>query len=397
MKKLLLAALCMLCAISMVAQPKVVKSAAKLAGKVDKIEEARELINQAISNPETANDPNTYFTAGMIEWKSFDKLRAPMMLTGNNDITPEMAEMMLRGYNYFAKALGMNPDPKMEKQIRSEISGHEWDMYLSGLQKYNAKEFYPGAYEGFYYAADIPVSTGMQGSQQIPDSTRGVAYYYAGLAANAGNQLDKALDAFNKAVALDVKEPNAFIGQIACWENIAKQDSTLAPKAHQEAMNISKNAYAHFGMQNPWFLSKIIDLYVGANEFQPALDFLSGEMQKYPNNAYLTNLRGWVKGRMGDDEGYVKDYMAAAEMPDATASILVDAANAMCRWAQAVNGQLRGEAGDKAVQTELVNTYLIPAQNYINKAKGMNPDASLQNKINRVSGDIDYQLELMQK
>lgn len=397
MKKVALAALCLMCATSMFAQPKVVKNAAKMAGKVDKIEEARALINQAIANPETADDPNTYFTAGMIEWKSFDKLRAPMMISGDNDFTPEMAEMMLRGYNYLTKALGMNPDAKLEKQIRSEISGHEWDMYLAGMQKYNAKEFYPGAYEGFYYAADIPVSSGMQGTQQIPDSTRGVAYYYAGLSANAGNQLDKALDAFNKAVALDVKEPNAFIGQIACWENIAKQDSTKAQQAQAAAMDISRNAYAHFGMENPWFLSKIIDLYVSDGQYQPALDFLAAEMQKYPDNAYLTNLRGWVKGRMGDDEGYVKDYMAAAGMSDATASILVDAATAMCRWAQAVNGSLRGEAGDAAVQADLVKTYLLPAKDYLEKARGMNPDANVSKKITRVADDIDYQLGLMQK
>ncbi len=397
MKKVALAALFLMCAASMVAQLNVRKKASKMAGKVDKIEEARTLINQAMTNPETANDPETYFTAGMIEWKSFDKLRAPMMISGNNDFTPEMSEMMLRGYNYLAKALSMNPEPKMEKEIRSEIAGHEWDMYLAGLQKYNAKEFYPGAYEGFYYAADIPVSTGMKGTQQIPDSTRGVAYYYAGLAANAGNQLDKALDAFNKAVALDVKEPNAFIGQIACWENIAKQDSTKVPKAQAAAMEIAKNAYAHFGMQNPWFLSKIIDMYVSADQYRPAMDFLAAEMQKHPDNAYLTNLRGWVKGRMGDDKGYVQDYMAAAAMPDATASILVDAATAMCRWAQAVNGQLRGEAGDAAVQAGLVKDYLIPAKNYLEKAKGMNPDANVEKKINRVSEDIDYQMGLMKK
>lgn len=397
MKKVVLAALCLVSAMSMVAQPKVVKNAKKMAGKVEKIEEARALINQAMTNPETANDPNTYFVAGKIEWESFDKLRAPMMISGNNDFTPQMSEMMLRGYNYLTKALSMNPDPKMEKEIRSEISGHEWDMYLAGLQKYNAKEFYPGAYEGFYYAADIPVSSGMQGTQQIPDSTRGVAYYYAGLAANAGNQLDKALEAFNKAVALDVKEPNAFIGQIACWENIAKQDSTKVQEAEAAAMNIAKNAYAHFGMKNPWFLSKIIDLYVAKEQYQTAMDFLSAEMQKYPSNAYLTNLRGWVKGRMGDDKGYVQDYMAAAEMPDATASILVDAATAMCRWAQAVNGQLRGDAGDAAKQAELVKTYLLPAKAYLEKAKGMEPDANVSKKINRVADDIDYQLGLMQK
>ena len=60
MKKTFIAALCLLTAGSMAAQKKAVDQAAKMAGKPDKIEEARALIQGAMQNPETANDARTY-------------------------------------------------------------------------------------------------------------------------------------------------------------------------------------------------------------------------------------------------------------------------------------------------------------------------------------------------
>ena len=64
MKKFLTIALCFAAACSMCAQKAVVDQAKKLSGKIDKIEEARNLIKQAAANPETANDVNTYFIGG---------------------------------------------------------------------------------------------------------------------------------------------------------------------------------------------------------------------------------------------------------------------------------------------------------------------------------------------
>lgn len=56
MKKILTFALCLAAAGSISAQKQVVDQANKLAGKNDKITEARDLIKQAAANPETQND-----------------------------------------------------------------------------------------------------------------------------------------------------------------------------------------------------------------------------------------------------------------------------------------------------------------------------------------------------
>ncbi|MDE7343374.1 MAG: hypothetical protein K2N19_05090, partial [Muribaculaceae bacterium] len=68
MKKVITMALCIAAVGSMSAQKANVDGAKKLSGKFDKIEEARNLIKQAMENPETANDANTYYVAGKIEF-----------------------------------------------------------------------------------------------------------------------------------------------------------------------------------------------------------------------------------------------------------------------------------------------------------------------------------------
>mgnify|MGYP000759607749 FL=1 len=80
MKKLLTFALCLTAIGSMSAQKSNVEAAKKLSGKPDQIAEARELINKAIENPETANDAQTYYIAGKIEFDAFNKDLATSMI-----------------------------------------------------------------------------------------------------------------------------------------------------------------------------------------------------------------------------------------------------------------------------------------------------------------------------
>ena len=107
MKKMLTMALCLAAVASAGAQKANVEGAKKLSGKFDKIEEARNLIKQAMQNPETQNDANTYYVAGKIEFDAYDKgLQAAMINPEDPSANPEaMAQELLNGYDYFLKAL----------------------------------------------------------------------------------------------------------------------------------------------------------------------------------------------------------------------------------------------------------------------------------------------------
>ena len=167
MKKVITMALCLTAVGSLSAQKVNVDNAKKLSGKFDKIEEARTLIRQAMENPETANDAQTYYVAGKIEFDAYDKgLQAGMINPEDPSANPEaMAQELLNGYNYFLKALPLDSvpnekgeiKPKVSKDIVNKISGHTNDFFAkAGATMYEMKKYYPEAYQSFMIYADMP-------------------------------------------------------------------------------------------------------------------------------------------------------------------------------------------------------------------------------------------------
>ncbi|MDE6341000.1 MAG: hypothetical protein K2K93_01660, partial [Muribaculaceae bacterium] len=111
MKKLMTFALCFAAVGSMSAQKANVEAAKKLAGKTDQIEEARNLIQQAMENPETADQAQTYFIAGKIEYDAYDKDSGLKMVNPANVDPVKMATNLLNGYKMFVKALPLTDIP----------------------------------------------------------------------------------------------------------------------------------------------------------------------------------------------------------------------------------------------------------------------------------------------
>ena len=137
MKKLMTFALCFAAVGSMSAQKANVDAAKKLSGKPDKIEEARSLIQQAMENPETANDAQTYFIAGKIEFDAFDKDLTNSMINPASVDNVKMGQNLINGYHNFVKALPLaavpnekgKVDTKTPKSIVSTLKGHANDYF----------------------------------------------------------------------------------------------------------------------------------------------------------------------------------------------------------------------------------------------------------------------------
>ena len=208
MKKVITMALCLTAVGSLSAQKVNVDNAKKLSGKFDKIEEARTLIRQAMENPETANDAQTYYVAGKIEFDAYDKgLQAGMINPEDPSANPEaMAQELLNGYNYFLKALPLDSvpnekgeiKPKVSKDIVNKISGHTNDFFAkAGATMYEMKKYYPEAYQSFMIYADMPDQAFLGNkAPKLDDTSRALAYFNAGLSAYVGNELIDAANAF---------------------------------------------------------------------------------------------------------------------------------------------------------------------------------------------------------
>lgn len=385
--------LCGLTALALNAQVATVEQAKKLAGKTDKIEEARALIQEAIANPETANQANTYYVAGKIEWDAYDKQKA-----GGGDPI-QMAQELLNGFNYNLQVFPLDElpnekgevKPKFTKNLQKAIKEKTNDFFDAGANLFNGKD-YANAYDAFMIYGNMPdLQVLGKEAPQIADTIRAVAFYNAGLAAWTLNDLDKAAVAFAKAAENNYNAPEAYLYEIACWQNI-EQDSTRAKEAQSAIWKAAKAGNEKFGMAQPVFLNNMVNTMVNSNNEAEALNIVNDALAKYPENPSLYGLRAFVNDRLDKSEEAEKDYRIAAEMPNVDYETLRNAVRNIFH-----NGQKKWNEIDfndpnaEAKKNELKETYFKAAKKYAEKANQLHPNDS---DIEYLLENIDYQLTL---
>ncbi len=394
MKKLMTFALCAAAVGSMSAQKVNVDNAKKLAGKLDKIEEARSLIQEAIQNPETANEANTYYVAGKIEFDAYDKGQQAAMINPEAANPVEMAQQLLSGYDYFLKALPLDSvpnekgevKPKVSKDIVGKISGHVNDYFTAGANMYEAKKYYPESYNAFIIYADMPEQAFLGNkAPNIDEANRAQAYFNAALAAYTGNEVLKSADAFRAARTHGFEDPNAYIYEIACWQNIMQKDSTMADTAQERIFEVANAGNEKFGMTQPIFLNNLVNTYVIDNNFDKALATVNALMEANPDNANLYGLRGFVYDRAENDEASLADYRKAASIADCDFETLKNAAKKIYRVGTEKFAAI--DPADQAAKMQIKQEYYDPAFEIAKRAKEMQPT---DGDVQHVYDAIDY-------
>ena len=404
MKKMLTMALCLAAVASAGAQKANVEGAKKLSGKFDKIEEARNLIQQAMQNPETQNDANTYYVAGKIEFDAYDKgLQAGMINPDDPSANPEaMAQELLNGYDYFIKALPLDSvpnekgevKPKVSKDIVNKLVAHTNDYFAKGgATMYELKKYYPEAYRSFMIYADMP-DQAFLGSKapKLDDASRALAYFNAGLSAYVGNEVLAAADAFRAARQFGYTDPetdgaNAYIYEIACWQTAMQRDSTLNDKAMERIMDVARAGNEKYGLKQTVFLNNLVNAYVMDNDFDQALSTVNNLLASNPDNSNLYGLRGFINDRAGNDDASLADYRKAAALPDCDYETLKNAAKKIYRVGAVKFGEI--DPTDQAAKNQIKADYYDQAAEICNRAKAMKQDDP---DLNYVIEAIDYAL-----
>lgn len=401
MKKLAMFTLCGLTLLSAGAQKANVDAAKKLAGKPDKIEEARGLIQQAIANPETSGDALTYYTAGKVEWDAYDKDAAKQMVNPDAVNPVDMADMLLNGYNYYLQVFPLDQQPnergevkpKYTKELQKKIAGKHGDFWNAAINYYNADMQYPQAYNAFMIYGDMP-DLEVLGSvaPQVADTVRALAYYNAGTVAYVADANEQAAEAFRKARLNNYADSKVYLFEIACWEKIEQADSTRFDEARNNIFAISKAGYERYGMEQPLFLNSMVTALVDADKPQDAIVLLNDAIQQYPDQAFIYGLRGYANDRAGNDDASEADYRHAASMPGADYETLRLAARKLLRIGQ--NNWNSIELGDPdilAKKDAVRQNYFMPAKAIAEQARTLTDDPS---QIDAVIEDIDYLMTL---
>lgn len=401
MKKLITIALCGAAVLTTFAQKANVEQAKKLSGKLDKIEEARSLIKEAIQNPETSQDATTFYTAGKIEWDAYEKNQAKQMVDPNSVDPVEMGQQLINGYNYFLQVFPLDQlpnekgevKPKYIKDLQKKIASKEINFWESGAHFYGAYKFYPQAYTAFMIfgdMADLPELG--KNAPATADTLRATSYFNAGISAWSADKIDEAAVAFRKARENHYTQPEAYIYEIACWQNIEQRDSTREDEARDRIFEAAKGGYDMFGLNQPVFLNNMVNSMLNSNKENEALGIVNDAIQKYPDKASLYGLRAFINDRMKNEEASEADYRKAAEMDDIDYETMRNAVTKLLRIGQEKWNEIElGDPDIRAKKENIRKNYFEVAKKYAEKAKTLTED---QGDMDYLLESIDYQLSL---
>lgn len=397
-------ALCCMVALSGVAQKANVDQAKKLAGKPEKIEEARALIKEAINNPETSDQALTYYTAGKVEWDAYEKNALKQMVNPDAVNPVEMADELMNGYGYYLKVfpLDLLPNekgevkPKYTKELQKKISEKQGDFWNAAINYYNAEKQYPEAYNAFMVYADLP-DLDVLGTHapQIADTVRAVAYYNAATVAYIADANEDAAKAFKKARENNYPDSKVYLFEIACWEKIQQADSTRLDEARNQIFNISKAGYERFGMEQPLFLNSMVNALIDDEKPAEAIALLNEAAEEYPDQAFIFGLLGYANDRSGNDDASESYYKKAVGMPNVDFETLRLASRKLLRMGQTKWNEIDlGDADIISKKKAVRENYFIPAKEIAEQALGMAQDDSQASQMQSVLEDVDYLMTL---
>ena len=347
MKKVLFTVALLAGAVVASAQVSVVKEAKSM--KKDPVAAAK-VLEAALTNPETANDPNTWQLAGDLQKAIYDEENMKMYLPGGQADMPRMYNSLVKMFEYYLKcddveqagiANGTVKKAKLRKKNAENLLKVRTNLSNGGVEAFNAND-YEGAQKYFGLFVDV-VDHPMFADQA------------AALKADTLNTLF----ANYAAMAAGMREPKD-VASVIKYGNIGKENASEGWRALMFMADVYGNK------ENGDSIKWLETIKEGAQRF-PEQDFFVGNIMDY----YLQ--RGMV------DEGLaqIDQLLATNEKPYFlyVKGVLLyekkdyEAAHAALDKVIAAGGDLVAEAYSKKG-----DIYFFPAQQIVEENSSLNID-----------------------
>ena len=347
MKKVLFTVALLAGAVVASAQVSVVKEAKSM--KKDPAAAAK-VLEAALTNPETANDPNTWQLAGDLQKAIYDEENMKMYLPGGQADMPRMYNSLVKMFEYYLKcdeveqagvANGTVKKAKLRKKNAETLLKVRGNLANGGVEAFNVND-YEGAQKYFGLFVDV-VDNPMfadQAAELKADTLNSLYANYATMAAGLRDPKD--------------------VASVIKYGNIGKENASEGWRALMFMAEVYGNK------ENGDSIKWLETIKEGAQRF-PEQDFFVGNIMDY----YLQ--RGMV------DEGLaqIDQLLAANEKPYFlyVKGVLLyekkdyDAAHAALDKVIAAGGDLAAEAYSKKG-----DIYFFPAQKIVEENSSLNID-----------------------
>ena len=291
------------------AQQKSVKEAKGIASDVKPdFKKAEQLINGALTNPETKDDAATWDVAGLIQKKINEKEMENAYLRKPYD-TLKVYNSVLNMYNYYVKCDELAQIPNEKGKIKnkyrkanaSTILVERPNLINGGIQYFNldknkeALQFFATYVESASYP--------MLAEQNLAktDTLLAQIAYYATLAADRVGDKDAIIK--YAPAALEDKDGGKFAMQLMADAYKAKGDTAAWVKSLEEGILKFPG--------NDYFFANLVDYYTSSNQASKAMEFADRMLSTDANNKLYLYVKAYLYHNMKEYDNAIEFYKKA--------------------------------------------------------------------------------------
>ena len=356
------------------AQEKNVKEAKSIAGEVKPdFAKAEQLINEALTNPETKDNAATWDVAGYIQKRINEKEMENAYLRKPYD-TLKVYNSVLNMYNYYVKCDELAQIPNEKGKIKNKyrsansktILAERPNLINGGIQYFNLNKNEDALK---YFAAYVDAATlPMMEKENLleKDTILPQVAYYATLAADRVGDKDAVMK--YAQYALKDKENGQFAMQLLTDAYKAKGDTAKWVEKLQEGI-------VKFP-ENQYFFANLVDYYSSSNQNDKAMQFADDMLAKDANNILYLYVKAYLYHNMKDYEKAIEFYKKTLDIDPAYAEACSNLGLVYLLQAQEYADKAPADINDPnyaTAQAEIKKFYEA-AKPYYEKARELKPD-----------------------
>lgn len=305
-KGIILIALSFLIAVPAMGQRKLVKSVERVVKK-DKADlvEARKLIEPALTNEETANDPYAWYVAGFVEEKAVEKDYLAMQLGQEIDEDVFYTNLM-NMIKFYRKTDELDTRDKFEKKISGPLSTF-YQLLVNGGAAFLDEGKFKEANE--YFQAFLDVKK-MEMFKDSPVSQRDslsmqIGFFNAYAVSQIENNSENAIKAFESIKDIEYRQNDVY--QLLSLQYYNAKDNENFIKTLKEG--------AALFPEESFYVNNIIDAYIKQNQLDEAKSYLDIAISEQPDNAQLYYTYGFLyENGYQDTEKAIEYYTKSTEI-----------------------------------------------------------------------------------
>ena len=384
MKKTLIMAALVLISAGCFAQKANVKKAKNLAlQETPDFSGARAAINEALTNEETKDLADTWYTAGLIGYQELSKENEKTYLGQARD-EKRAGEAVVESFDYWMKAADLAGQKVLDKKGNEVLADKKTYALLQKkvleyyknqeLVKYgiylNDQRDVATAYGVFQRHLSIPELSLMQNEKLQKEMPKDSIYdqykYYTAIFAIQAEMHPEAI-----AVLEEMKDGNyeaITVNQFLYQEYVNVQDTA-------NYVRVLQNAVVRFP-QEPWFLQNLINHYIFSGQEQEAINYLDQAIAREPNVAQYHLIKGNLNENQKNYDAALADFDRALAIDPTMAD--AEAGKGRVYYNQAVkmneDAALIADAKEYKKALEEMNAMFRQSMPFFEKAHELAPD-----------------------